>query len=154
MSEIVTQLNLRQHLFIKYTFFVLIDLTVLNLFSEFSKNVYISSFSISLAVAILLQVLLQVTLKAEHYIADYFKSKEGIQAKILRGLSTWLILFISKLVILKIIALVFGTHILFHGPIHGVITFIVVVIAIIIAEQMIVRINNTLESKYKEPTLL
>ena len=52
----------RQHLFFKYTFYVLIDLTVLNLFNEFWDYVSIEFFSISLLTALLLQVLLQVEL--------------------------------------------------------------------------------------------
>ncbi len=34
----------RQQLFFKYTFFVLIDLTVINLFNEYWKNVFVGNF--------------------------------------------------------------------------------------------------------------
>ena len=64
----------RQQLFFKYTYFVLIDLAVLNLFNEYWSNVFIESFSISLLTALLLQVLLQATIAIEHRVANIFKN--------------------------------------------------------------------------------
>ena len=75
----------RQQLFFRHTYIVLIDLTVLNLFNQYWDNVYIGSFTVSLLAAILLQVMLQITISIEHRVADYFKKKSGLQAKILRG---------------------------------------------------------------------
>jgi hypothetical protein len=124
-----------QQLFFRYTFAVLVDLTVLNLFNEYWDYVFIEFFSISLLAAVLLQILLQVTIAIEHRVASYFKDKPGLRPRILRGLSTWAILFGSKLVILEAINFSFGASVLFSGPIHGLVTFIIVVIAIIIAEQ-------------------
>lgn len=133
-----------QQFFVFYTMAVLVDLTVLNLFDEFWNHVTIDSFSISLLTAILLQILLKLTLVVEHRIANFFKSKSGLKAKVMRGLSTWAVLFVSKLVILKAIVLIFGDRVLFTGPIHGVISFIVVVIAILLAESLMSRIYNFL----------
>jgi len=134
----------RQQLFFKYTILVLIDLTVLNLFNEYWKDVFIESFSISLLAALLLQVLLQVTIAIEHRVANFFKGKADLKAKILRVLSTWFILFSSKLVILEALNISFGKGMVFSGPIHGLVTFIVVVIAIIAAEQIFLRIYRSL----------
>jgi len=139
--------NKRQHLFIKYTFAILVDLTILNLFDEYCDYVTLSSFSISLVAAILLQLLLQITLTIEHKVADYFKTKEGLQAKILRGVSTWAILFISKLVMLEAIEVIFPVNIHFSGPIHGAVSFIAVIVAMILAEQSIIKINQMLKDK-------
>lgn len=133
-----------QQMFIHYTLAILIDLTVLNLFNEFWEYVLIDSFLTSLFAAILLQVLLQATLVIEHRIASYFKSKSGMNAKVLRILSSWAVLFISKLIILEAINITFGDHVLFTGPIHGVVVFIVVVIAILIAEYITLRIYRSL----------
>ena len=134
----------RQQLFFRYTLAILIDLTVLNLFDEFWDYVFIEHFSISLLAAILLQVLLQITLIIEHRVANYFKRSSGVRAKILRGLSTWGILFGSKFAILEAINIAFGDSVIFSGPIHGMVAFIVVVIAIIIAEQTFMRIYRAL----------
>ena len=89
-----------QQLFIKYTLAILIDLTVLNLFSEYWDSVLIDTFTTSLLAAILLQLLFQVTIVVEHHIVDYFKSKSGTGARVLGLLSTWIALFIFKLIIL------------------------------------------------------
>jgi hypothetical protein len=59
-------------------------------------------------------------------------------------LSTWAILFVSKLAILEAINISFGDMVMFGGPVHGVVAFIIVVIAIIIAEQLMLWINRSL----------
>jgi len=133
-----------QQLFVRYTFAVLIDLVVLNLFNEFWEYVLIDSFLLSLFAAILLQILLQATLVVEHKLANYFKSKSGVLAKISRFFSTWAVLFVSKLVILETINITFGDHVLFTGPIHGVVVFIVVVVAILLAEFLVERVYKSL----------
>ncbi len=134
----------RQRLFIRYVLAVLVDLTVLNLFDQYWDHVYVESFSVSLLAALLLQFLLQLTIVVEHKAANYFKSKEGIKHKIARGLSTWTILFISKLLILQAINFSFGDSVLFSGQVHGLIAFIIVVVAMIIAEQIVTRVYRSL----------
>jgi hypothetical protein len=134
----------RQQIFVRYVFFVLIDLAVINLFNEYWSNVSIDGFSVSLLTALLLQVLLQATIFVEHRVANIFKGAANVKAKVLRVLSTWAILFISKLVILGAINIAFGDSVLFGGPLHGLVAFIVVVIAIIIAEQVFLRVYRLL----------
>lgn len=143
-NETVTTHSNRQRLFIRYTLAVLVDLTILNLFNEYWDYVFIEFFTISLFAAILLQFLLQVTIVIEHRVANYFKTKTGLSAKLQRGFSTWAILFISKLIILQAINFVFSDSVVFSGPIHGVVAFIAVVTAIIIAEQAIIKIYRSL----------
>jgi hypothetical protein len=75
----------------------------------------------------------------EHRVAGYFNKKPGLRPKILRYVSAWGILFISKLVVLWAIDLFFGSSILFIGLLHGVVAFILVVIVIIVVEQTFVR---------------
>ncbi len=134
----------RQQLFFRYTFMVLIDLTVLNLFSQYWEHVYIETFLISLLAAILLQVLLKLTIAIEHRVAEYFNGKPGLKPKILRGLSAWAILFASKLLILELINISFGSSVLFGGPVHGLVAFIVVVSVIILTEQAFSRLYHSL----------
>lgn len=133
-----------QQFFIRFTLAVLIDLTVLNLFNEYWIYVSIDSFSISLLAAILLQVLLRVTIAIEHRIALYFKPKDGLHPKILRILSSWFVLFSSKIIILEAINIAFGEDVLFTGPVHGLVAFIIVVITILITEQFFIWINKSL----------
>jgi len=136
-----------QQLFFRYIFLILIDLTILNLYAEFFPNVYISSFSISLLVAILLQFMLQITMALEHKVSAYFKAKNTLKAKILRGLSVWAILFVSKLIILEAISFVFTNNIIFSGRVHGLITFIIVIVTMILTEQIMRKIYKSLGSK-------
>jgi hypothetical protein len=129
----------RQRLFLRYFTAVLIDLTVLNLFNEYSDKVEIDSFTISLFAALLLQVLLKVTLAIEHRVAAYFKAKQGGFAKFLRYLSAWLILFGSKFVILEAISFVLNDQVRFYGALHGLLTLIVVLVVMLLAEEVVVR---------------
>ncbi len=143
-NEVAEARSNRQRVFVRYTFAVLVDLTVLNLFNEYWDYVFIEYFSISLLAAVLLQILLQVTIAIEHRVAGYFKAKSHARARVMRILSTWAILFGSKIVILEAINFAFGASVLFSGPIHGLVAFIIVVIAIIAAEQAIVWVYKSL----------
>ncbi len=136
--------NRRQQLFIRYTLAVLVDLSVLNLFDEYWDYVFIESFTIALLAAMLLQFFLQVTIKVEHHIAGYIEAKSESRTKLLRILSAWGIIFISKVVMLEAINFFFDDTLLFTGPIHGLVAFIIVVTAIIVAEQGIMRIYKSL----------
>lgn len=133
-----------QRLFVRYLVAVLIDLTVLNLFDEFWDLVTISPFSVSVLAAILLQVLLKATLVLEHKVAAYFNAKSGGFARFMRFFTAWLILFGSKFVMLGAIDLAFGDDVLFTGPLHGVVSFIVVVMVMLVAEEITVRIYRHL----------
>ena len=62
----------KQELFLRYFTFTLIDLVVLNFFAEYWDKVTITSFGISLLVAMVLQILLKMTIALEHHMAEYF----------------------------------------------------------------------------------
>jgi hypothetical protein len=113
---------------------ILIDLTVLNLFDEYSDNVQINSFSISLLAAIVLQLMLQLTFKIEHGVGSHFlkKGRKG-----LRIFSAWALLFGSKFAILWILEVFFGDEILFLGAYHGILTFILVIVTMLAAEALV-----------------
>ena len=134
----------RQAMFIGYTLAVLVDLVVLNLFNQFWSKVQIDTFATSLLVAILLQVLLKLTLALEHRMADLMKRRGGRYATAKRVLVTWLILFGSKFVILAAINLAFGDDVSFGGPFHGIVAFIVVVVVMLVAEEVMVRFYRRL----------
>jgi hypothetical protein len=143
-KELADPRSNHQHLFIKLILAVLVDLVVLGLFNEYWEYVVIDSFSIALIAAFLLQVLLKLTLMFEHKVAAYFNKKTGTLAKVMRFVSAWAILFVSKLIILEAINYAFGDHVMFLGPFHGIIAFIVVVIAILVAEGIITKIYKSL----------
>ena len=124
----------RQILFIRYFTAILIDLTVLNLFNEYSDNVKIESFSISLLTAVVLQLMLQITFKVEHGVGAHFlkKGRKG-----LRIFSAWALLFGSKFAILWVLEVFFGDQIQFLGPYHGILTFILVIVTMLAAEALV-----------------
>jgi len=140
----VESMSNHQKFFIKFLLAVLVDLTVLGLFNEFWELVVIDSFIIALVAALLLQVLLKLTLHLEHQVASYFNKKTGTFPKVMRFVSAWAILFVSKIIILEAINYAFGDHVLFLGPFHGIVAFIIVVIAILVAEGAISKIYRSL----------
>ena len=135
----------RQRLFVRYFTAILIDLLVLNLFVEYSKNVTIDSFTTSLLCAVVLQVLLKLTIAVEHWVASYFKAKKpsGFMT-FCRFFFAWVVLFGSKFVILEAITTLFGDNVRFDGMFHGLLTLIVVVVVMLIAEEVMVRIYRRL----------
>ena len=130
----------RQRLFLRYFTGVLINLVVLNLFDEFTTKVEVHSFSVSLLAAVLLQALLKATIAVEHKVAVFFQSRPGGFNKFLRYFGAWFVLFVSKFVILEALAFAFGDSVRFEGAFHGLITLIIVVMAMIIAEELVVRL--------------
>ncbi len=135
----------RQRLFSRYVIAILVDLVVLNLLAEHWSRVTIDAFSTSLIAAILLQLLLQATLIVEHRVAALFTGREGAAWTFLRFFSAWLILFGSKFVMLGVIDRILGDSLRFGGPMHGVIAFIGVIVAMLAAEELVVRIYRRLQ---------
>lgn len=134
----------KQRLFMRYFTAILIDLVVLNMFVEYSDNVTIDSFTISLLAAVLLQILLKLTIAVEHRVADFFKGRSGGLMKFLRFFFAWLVLFGSKFVILEAITFAFGDKVRFDGALHGIVTLILVIVTMLIAEEAVVRLYRRL----------
>ena len=84
---------------------ILIAIVVLNLFVEYVHTVVIDSFTISVLTAVLLWLMLRVITRLERRVAAFFRRKQGVLPRVLRYLSAWAILFVSKFVILEIVAL-------------------------------------------------
>ena len=123
------------------------NLTVLNLVDEYWSLVTVGSFTVSALAAVLLQLLLQATLALEHRVAAFFKSKSGGFAKFMRFFTAWLILFGSKFVMLGVLDFAFGDDLLFTGPLHGVVAFIAVIVAMLVAEELVQRIYRRLGTR-------
>lgn len=136
----------KQRLFLRYYTGFLMDLVVLNLFAEYSAKVDVDSFTTSLWAAVLLQVLLKLTIAFEHKVMDWFKGRGGAWMTFLKYFVAWLILFGSKFVILEALAQAFGDKVKFLGIWHGIVTLIVVVVVMLIAEEIMVRIYRKLAS--------
>jgi hypothetical protein len=83
---------------------ILVYIVVLNLFVEYVDTVIIASFTISILTAVLLWLMLGAIAGIEHRVAGYFRRRKGVVPRILRYLSAWAILFVSKFVILEVVA--------------------------------------------------
>jgi len=127
----------RQLLFIRYTLATLIDMVVLGLFAQYWSRVEISSFSYLLLSAIALQVMLKVALSVEAYIAEYIDKKGFKHAKTIRLVSAWLLLLVSKLLILGALEYFFSGNIYFVGKWHGVVPFLIVIFVMLGAEAAV-----------------
>jgi hypothetical protein len=138
----------KQRLFLRYYTGFLMDLLVLNLFAEYWSLVTVDTFTTSLWAALLLQVLLKGTIWLEHKAMDYFTARGGGGMNtFLKYFVAWLILFGSKFVILEALSQAFGTKVHFGGMWHGIITLIVVVVVMLVAEEIMVRVYRRLAAK-------
>jgi uncharacterized membrane protein len=137
----------KQRMFLRYYTGFLMDLVVLNFFAEYSSKVDVDTFTTSVWAALVLQVLLKVTIVFEHKVLDWFKGRPGAWMTFLKYFCAWLILFGSKFVILEALAQAFGDKVKFLGLWHGIITLIVVVVVMLLAEEIMVRIYRKLADK-------
>ena len=90
-------INNSQRLFLVYIICILVDMTILNIFAEFSHSVYVESFSITIFIAIFLQLFIVLTKYAEHKLSSFFGDKKSYLTKITYFFSLWALLFFSKL---------------------------------------------------------
>jgi hypothetical protein len=125
-----------QQRFFSWTKDVLIYIVVLNLFVEYVDAIVIDSFTISIFTAILLKALLDLILRLEHRIADFFQQRTDPVSKALGVVSMWLILFLSKFVILEVVDVVFGDHV----ELGGFITVLALVLVMMITREIVQRI--------------
>ena len=139
--------NRRQLVFFSWTRDVLIYAVVLNLFVEYVEKVVIDSFTISLLTAILLKALLDLILGLEHRVAHFFEARHGNLSRILRIISTWFILFVSKFLILEVVDLVFGDHVELGKFVH----VLSLVISLMVAREVVQRVYVALGSTETAP---
>ena len=85
---------------------ILVYIVVLNLFVEYVHAVIIDSFTVSILTAVLLWLMLRAIVRVERRVARYFRQKKGVFYRVLRYACVWAILFVSKFVILEVVALV------------------------------------------------
>ena len=108
MSDVKTvTVTTAQERFMSWASDVLVYTVVLNLFVEYSEAIVIDSFTISLFTAAVLKVLLDILTAVEHRASHFF----GQYAKWLGYASMWVVLFLSKFVILEVIDIIFGEHV-------------------------------------------
>ena len=85
--------------------------------------------------------------------AEYFSGKPGGAAKFMRFFLARLILFGSKFVMPGAINFALGDPLLFTEPLHGIAAFIVVVVAILAAEEIAVGVSGFEDFRAVHPRL-
>jgi hypothetical protein len=93
---------------------------------------------------VVLQILVKVTMVIEHRIADHYNAKSGALARFMRFFCAWLVLFGSKFVILWVLEILFGDALRFTGIWHGLLTLILVLVVMLMAEEFVARIYRRL----------
>ena len=140
-------INNSQRLFLVYIICILVDMTILNIFAEFSHSVYVESFSITIFIAIFLQLFIVLTRHVEHKLSNFFGDRKSYLTKIKYFLSLWALLFFSKFLMLHGANLIFGDKINFYGMFDGLLAFIVVILSFLLGEYLLTKIYRALESK-------
>ena len=140
-------INNSQRLFLVYIICILVDMTILNIFAEFSHSVYVESFSITIFIAIFLQLFIVLTKYAEHKLSNFFGDKKNYLTKIMYFLALWALLFFSKLLMMHGANLIFGDKINFYGMFDGLLAFIILIFSFLIGEYLLTKIYQALESK-------
>ena len=64
---------------------------------------------------------------------------------IFRILVTWALLFGSKIIMMKIVDLILGNKIEYYGPYHGLGAFVLIIIGMIIAENLLKKVFLSLK---------
>ena len=110
---------------------VLVYTVVLNLFVEYADAIVIDSFTISLFTAAVLKVLLDLLTMVEHHVSGFFSRFH----KVLGYLSMWVVLFLSKFVILEVIDIIFGDHV----ELGKFLDVVVLVLSLMIVRELVRR---------------
>ncbi len=74
--------NNSQRLFLVYIICILVDMTILNVYAEFTHSIYVESFSITIFIAIFLQLFIVLTSMQSISFHNFFGDKKGFFTKI------------------------------------------------------------------------
>jgi hypothetical protein len=122
--------------YVGWTMTLLAYIVVLNLWVQFNDKVVIDSFLISILTAAVLLALVVTILGLEHRVKEWFAAREGQLYRVLGAISTLLILFLSKFVILEVIDVIFGEHV----DLGHFVDVLLLVLLLIVAQKAMVLI--------------
>jgi len=88
---------------------------VLNLAIEYVPSVISESFTLSLLTALLLKIALELVLLLKGHVLTWFRAASRPSAKLAAALALWVVAAGSKLVVLKLVDLVFGDKVSLGG---------------------------------------
>ena len=123
----------RKEQFLDWTVDLLLYIVILNLFAQFSEDISFVTFTYSIAAAFALKILLVLIIGFEHVVADFWGKFKGKIFQTLSLISTLLILFLSKFVILEVIDFIFRENV----EIYGFVTLVLMIITMIASRKLI-----------------
>ncbi len=115
---------------------ILVYTVVLNLFVEYWDSIVIDSFTISIFTAVVLKILLDLLTTVEHRVKGFVSQF----SRVLGFVSMWLVLFLSKFVILEVIDIIFSEHV----ELGTFLDVVFLIIALMIARELVVRAYQAL----------
>ena len=102
---------------------IFVYIVVLNLAIEFVPSVISESFSLSILTAILLKVALDIVMAGKRFVMTRFKGASRARQRTLWAVALWILAAGSKLLVLEVVALVFGDRVSLGGfiPVTGLV---------------------------------
>lgn len=102
---------------------VFVYIVVLNLAIEYVPSVISESFTLSILTAILLKIALEVVVACKNFVVARFKGAPIARQKALWAAALWVLAAGSKLLVLEVVALVFGDRVSLGGflPVTGLV---------------------------------
>ena len=94
---------------------IFVYVVVLNLAVEYLPMVLTENFTMSLLTAVLLKVVLEVVIAIKDRVKARFKAATSPVGKVGSALLLWLLLIVSKFVVLELVALAFGSQVSLGG---------------------------------------
>jgi hypothetical protein len=107
---------------------------VLNLAVEYLPTVISETFTLSLLTALVLKVALEVVLWLKGHILDWMRAATTRRARVAAGVALWVVAVGSKLVVLKLVDVVFGQAVSLGGFIP-----VTLLVMILLASRSAVR---------------
>ena len=102
---------------------VFVYIVVLNLAIEYVPSVISESFSLSILTAILLKIALEIVLVGKNFVMSRLKGASLARQRALWAAALWILAAGSKIVVLEVVALVFGDRVSLGGfvPVTGLV---------------------------------
>ena len=102
---------------------VFVYIVVLNLAIEYVPSVISESFSLSILTAILLKVALEIVLVGKNFVMSRLKGASLARQRALWAAALWVLAAGSKILVLELVALVFGDRVSLGGflPVTGLV---------------------------------
>lgn len=135
-----------QRTFLSWTTDVLIYMVVIGLFAQFTEPIHVPSFMVLILVAIAMKILLVIVGRFEHAIHGFFEER-GLH--VVAIIATFATLFLGKLAILEVMAILFPEVHLGHF-----VSVLVLILAMILAVVVVHKIYQSLGPDELEDTLI